>query len=748
MPEVIIKLNALRFCGYFFTLLWSSTALGIGAWKAFFSTGKIELVYYRATGVQADLASLVLCMIFSLALMAYVIFNERKRPGYIKQVNIALLPLLLMFTTLILPGMIVTMIIFVATCGVVLFRCLDILDFSLKKLDTRYLVILTSLVNLGMVLYYWWYQVALANTLDTYWLDAGVFMEALNNTLHGNFFYSDYLGVNHFGIHFSPVLLILLPWVWAFQSVKAFFLLNSIVLFCSGWVFYYLGRSLKLNRNESLLLVLFYLFIPGISNMNRNMGYTFQEICMAVVPVTLTFAFYFRKKYCLSIICLIISLLVKENVAPFWFGVSLSALFMRRYRTSALLAVTSVAYYILVTHWVIPAFAGAQSYTFLYRYKSLGDSVGQIALSPILRTEAFWQLVLRQSTLYYVALVMLPFMLILPRSFFMAFGAFLVLGVGALQETQWNSLYQQYQTLPLIGFMFCLAFSLRLFKIRRSGFVSRLWNLGLKNKQKKQHVYIMISSLFMVGVCWVFFAQNFLPYNKVPYVEAKNAVPLINEVKKLVQPGEPITVVPEGVANLFFFRNPVSFPRRKILDKYVLIEIKRFSSSENLALYEMLCNSPEYGLKRILNSPIYSFLLFERGSSNLCQPPLFHMTHKQWNNSGHPLKVSGDMISARGQLIGDEKHKTLRLYMKLNKNSDCQLTVAVKMLVNNSTYWDKQFFGGAVVPTRKISSDLVFVWDLPLPQTGKIQTLKVDIETFKHQYGNAQKITDYHLSDS
>ena len=463
---------------------------------------------------------------------------------------------------------------------------------------------------------------------------------------------------------------------------------------------------------------------------------------MAIAPITLTFACYFKKKYFIASILFVISILVKENVAPFWVGVAISAFFFRRYRVALIIVSVSIIYYLLATKLMMPAIVQHENYYCLYRYKRLGNSITDIALSPILQPKVFWPMLFRPSSIYYVILVLLPFILIFPRAIFLAGGAALVLSASALQETEWNSLYLHYQTLPLIGFMVCFAYGYRLLKIPRPDMVSKIYGFGLKLNYRDKHFYFLISSCFLGLLCWVFFAQNFTPYNKVPYIKNKDVSLIIKQIQASVPPSKTISVMPSNLINFFYFRNKIKYSRYKQLGEYVLIEIKRFANSENLALYELLCRSPKYGLRKVINTPLYCFVLFELNKPDAYKPSLISMTQQQWLNCGRELKVNNDVVSARCNFSRDAQNKLfLRLYLKMNKKVESQYAVILSMLINDKhQFWNKRFIGGATVPTAHLSENQVFVWLVPCNVNTDIKSLKLDIRPIELPYKKLESL--------
>ena len=100
----------------------------------------------------------------------------------------------------------------------------------------------------------------------------------------------------------------------------------------------------------------------------------------------LGFAMYFlaTRRTVPMVLCLMLALLAKEEVALIGVGFGVALAFQGRWRASAIVIVGSIVAFVATLQVIIPAFATGAPYQYLGRYASLGSDEGEIARTLLL----------------------------------------------------------------------------------------------------------------------------------------------------------------------------------------------------------------------------------------------------------------------------------------------------------------------------------------------------------------------------
>lgn len=216
-------------------------------------------------------------------------------------------------------------------------------------------------------------------------LDLAVFDQVIWNTLHGRFMESTLsLGqcVPHsfFGDHFSPALLLLVPFYAIFSGPETLLIVQSAALAAGAWPLYLLARTFLHRSEERLLWVLAYLLSAPLAFIAL---YDFHEVSLCIAPLGFAVYFLATSRTRRFLLCLFATFLIKEEFALIGIGFGLALAVRRQWRLAAFVTLVSVLVFVITLKIVIPAFAGT-TYQYLGRYKSLGDSELEIARTLLL----------------------------------------------------------------------------------------------------------------------------------------------------------------------------------------------------------------------------------------------------------------------------------------------------------------------------------------------------------------------------
>ncbi|MGH2491760.1 MAG: DUF2079 domain-containing protein [Candidatus Limnocylindria bacterium] len=216
--------------------------------------------------------------------------------------------------------------------------------------------------------------------------DLAVFDQVLWNTNHGRFMESTLslarcVPHSFFGDHFSPALLLILPLYAVVPRAETLLVVQTIALALGVWPIHLLARRFLPTRGQRLVWVAAYVLSAPLSFIAL---YDFHEITLAVAPLGFAMYFLATRRTLPMILCLVVALLAKEEVALIGIGFGLALAFQRRWRASAVVIVGSVVAFVVTLKVIIPAFAAGAPYQYLGRYASLGSDEFEIARTLLL----------------------------------------------------------------------------------------------------------------------------------------------------------------------------------------------------------------------------------------------------------------------------------------------------------------------------------------------------------------------------
>jgi uncharacterized membrane protein len=238
-----------------------------------------------------------------------------------------------------------------------------------------------GVIALGLAAIYFALYSALSilrhESYHSFGLDLGLFDQVFWNTTQGRPFestMSQAMPVPHslLGDHFSPILLFFMPFYLAVPDPETLLVIQTMALALGAWPVYLLAR-LKLPAGYAAIWVLVYLLSVPLAYINM---YDFHEVALSVAP--LGFALYFleRGRRGLFLLSLLITFLVKEEMALVGAGFGAYALLGKRdWRLGVGVLAGSLLAFIALVQVAIPLFAGGHSYPYIAdRYSEVGGS--------------------------------------------------------------------------------------------------------------------------------------------------------------------------------------------------------------------------------------------------------------------------------------------------------------------------------------------------------------------------------------
>jgi uncharacterized membrane protein len=389
-------------------------------------------------------------------------------------------------------------------------------------------------------------------------IDLGIFNQVFWNTAHGHFFTSSIQAQSYLGDHFELFILLLLPFYWLFQHPITLLVLQTIFLALGAIPIYLISKetlktppnspllrgrnseSLFIKREPSesaplskggrgdslsLLLVIIYLLNPFIQNINL---FEFHILPFAIPLLLFAFYFYQTKKILPFYIFIILSLLVREDVALviFMFGILALADYWQQHHASTKLSMTSpdtkyqilntryflkwvllpmilaVAWFILATK-ISGALNPSGSYKFLVYYSWLGQTFPQIIANFFLHPLIVLRKILTIYNLGFIIGILIPFgflPLLKPRYLILLLPPLLqtVLGMGGGEEI----ILTHYCSLFLPALFIALIFAIK--DVMNEKIIAK-WQAGLLKALSIEEKRTFAIILLIIAAIYSFF---------------------------------------------------------------------------------------------------------------------------------------------------------------------------------------------------------------------------------------------------
>jgi uncharacterized membrane protein len=207
--------------------------------------------------------------------------------------------------------------------------------------------------------------------------DQGIFNQVFWNTLHGHWFESSLsstesslvmqgnlpdVAYRRLGQHFTPALLLWLPWYALFPSAAGLSVLQVSLVTIAGFVLYALARHYHPPQLAGMIAASYYGAIAVISPTLAN----FHDICQMPLYLFGLLLALEKRRWSLVWLCAGLTLLVREDSGVVLFGIGFFLAVSRRsVRTGIALCAVSLAYMLVVTNLVMPLFSEDVSKRFM-----------------------------------------------------------------------------------------------------------------------------------------------------------------------------------------------------------------------------------------------------------------------------------------------------------------------------------------------------------------------------------------------
>jgi uncharacterized membrane protein len=225
-----------------------------------------------------------------------------------------------------------------------------------------------------------------------YWssvIDLGLFSGAVRSTARGGaFLFAPELGVSFLAEHFSPILVVFVPFYAVFDDPIVLLVGQAAAAAAGGWLLYRLAEDLLGDGRPALAVCVSYLVAP---DMFQAHWHDFH-IDLLMPPMIFGAILALRRSRAgWFLVCVLLLWLTKEEAVVYTFLLGLYAWAVHRRRWLGLgVAAASVGVGLAVVGWVLPAFGRTQvqgaffrkyagGYAFADRYAHLGKGFWEMA---------------------------------------------------------------------------------------------------------------------------------------------------------------------------------------------------------------------------------------------------------------------------------------------------------------------------------------------------------------------------------
>jgi uncharacterized membrane protein len=207
--------------------------------------------------------------------------------------------------------------------------------------------------------------------------DQGIFNQVFWNNLHGRWFEGSLsstesvavmqgdvpdVAYHRLGQHFTPALLLWLPWYALFSSPAGLSVLQVTLVAIAGLVLYALARHYHPPQLSAWIAVSYYAAIAVISPTLAN----FHDICQIPLYIFGLLLALEKRQWWLVGVLAVLTLLVREDSGVVLFGVGFYLLVSRRFPWLGVgLCALSLGYMLAVTNLIMPLFSTDVSQRFM-----------------------------------------------------------------------------------------------------------------------------------------------------------------------------------------------------------------------------------------------------------------------------------------------------------------------------------------------------------------------------------------------
>lgn len=319
---------------------------------------------------------------------------------------------------------------------------------------------------------------------------------------------------NYLALHFVPLIYILALPLYVIKNYPVYIIVvQTLILTSSVIPLYLFSRDAFNNKKIGYLFAASILFFPAIQYINL---YDFEFLRISIPLLLFSFYFIHKRKTIVYFVFLILSVLVREEVALTTFLLGFYIFFVLKEKKIGLItSAVSISYFFFVTKVAMPYFAGASTtihhHLAFGNFSYMGNSPSQIVIYIVSHPLAIISNLLNKIKIANFLMYVLPLCFtsfFSPAIFFIA-TANLLLNFLSVSISHYS--YILYYLSPSIPFLFLSA-------IQGVKNIRDRWLPFLKDKNvlpgkfdNDKFTYAMVSCIFVACVSSnIFFGPSFM----------------------------------------------------------------------------------------------------------------------------------------------------------------------------------------------------------------------------------------------
>jgi uncharacterized membrane protein len=437
---------------------------------------------------------------------------------------------------------------------------------ELTKIKRKnFYIVLVFLLIAAFVLVFSLLSFGRHDSLKSYLNDLGAYDQVVWNTAHGHFFEittSMFSEKNFFAGHFSPILILCVPFYLIFPSPKWLLFFQALAVGLSAVPIFYFAREKLKSQALGLVFLISYLLYPVLHN---GLLYDFHEVVFATVFASWAFYFLEKGKDRWFILFAVLLALSQEHLPLLVFMMGIYLFFVKKRRRFGLaVGFFSLLYFLSVVFVLMPFFSSSENLALLQnnstypsRYAWLGASLGGIVKKIITDPLSIAGVLISPERIKYLFLLVMPVFSLAIFAWPIAIILPLIL-INILSSNSMTFNISFYHSAIFAPFVY---FS--------SIFVFRKWLLGIKKIKIMFASLILIFSFFSAVMFGLTPLSNHYSLNDFrPSDHSKK----ISEIKKIIPPNAALSVQhnlgPHFTERQYVYR----FPLKTDEVQYILLD--------------------------------------------------------------------------------------------------------------------------------------------------------------------------------
>jgi len=448
--------------------------------------------------------------------------------------------------------------------------------------------------------------------------DIGHFTEELKNCLAGRGLRSDSFENTRLGWHFTPLLYSLAPGYALWPSPIYLMVCGPLLLHIPAIALYFLARKVSGSVSTGWFFAVAWLALPSLGRMVYSNTYGFAWVYMSVPLLAFMLMAFFTERWRTSIVLLLLVWMCEETTTAVTLGLGVClAVFTPHRKTGLLIAVGSIAYFLLCVQVFIPYFAATGRYDRLDLFGDLGKSTLDLALAAISKPDLFFPRLQRFQGFYFIAMLIVPMALLPLRGWRIALATLPALAlILLLQNLEWMSIkfWHQATILPVF-FVACVIGATNVSPANSPPSRTMRFLCGNPNASRGD-VCRGLAAAAVLCACFGHYFYGFSPvsrsysvYANDPFLQAPDArLPVIQRLGSEIPLGRTILATERIAAHFTDYRRLYTGRRVKPADYVVIDRSDRWDTSGLPGRWTEFQSDPDYRLY----AEFESIIVFER----------------------------------------------------------------------------------------------------------------------------------------